>query len=357
MYNKGDNSINNIGGRITPEEAAEINKKGEQTAEFDREQLIAYREQLSAYSDLFYDTFDYDADAVFIAPVFLERYDELGKKNGYKLGRIDRAEVLKPFRLDIDEEETPQIDWTEVDNAAQSMRSMLENTQKALLKHESDLRVINGLLKLDYDDIVYSVNNIEAAINAEKSGAGITPVESILSKIQATIKKIEEFNKKAKEVYKPVQQPAPPVQPATRDKKFMPSRREATGHLREFNNIDNDHLGLSNAQKISFARVSALPDFIESSEWELNINSYLSNMGTLINSERSIKSPNVVVTIRYDEHLQDGNVVHHVFPNLLLQVAQADNSGNKYNHIRLENPLLIKIDSILFDKKEDGTFV
>jgi hypothetical protein len=35
-YNKGDDSLNNIGGRLTPEEAAEINKKGEQTAEFDR---------------------------------------------------------------------------------------------------------------------------------------------------------------------------------------------------------------------------------------------------------------------------------------------------------------------------------
>lgn len=357
VYSKGDDSLNNIGGRITPEEAAEINKKGEQTAEFDRQQLVAYRKQLSAYSDLFYDTFDYDADAVFIAPVFLQRYDEHGGKNGYKLGRIDRAEVLKPFRLDIDEEETQEIDWTEVDNASQSMRSMLENTQKALLKHETDLRVISGLLKLDYDDIVYSVNNIEATINAEKSGAGITPIESILSKIQATIKKIEEFNDKAKEVYKPIQQPAPPVQPTHRDKKFMPSRREATGRLYEFNNIDNTRLGFSKAQKIAFARVSALPDFIESSEWELNVDAYLRNMGTNMLSQLSEKNPNIQVTIRYDEHLQDGKVVHHVFPNLLIQAAQVDNEGNRYSHVRQENPLLIKIDSLLFDKNENGSLV
>jgi hypothetical protein len=101
---------------------------------------------LWAYTDLYELTFDEMTEDVIIAPIYIERYDEIGGKTGFKLGRIDRAEVLKPFRLDLEVENEPEIDWTEVDNAVSSMDDMFSKTQQALSKHVSDLRVIDGRL-------------------------------------------------------------------------------------------------------------------------------------------------------------------------------------------------------------------
>ena len=102
---------------------------------------------MAAYDWLYYDTFDgEEADGVIIAPIYIERYDEMGGKNGFKLGRIDRAEVLKPFRLDLEVENEPEIDWTEVDNSMASVDDMFSKTQQSLSKHTSDLRVIDGRL-------------------------------------------------------------------------------------------------------------------------------------------------------------------------------------------------------------------
>lgn len=359
-YKKGDDSIINVDRRrYSPEESREINKSEDFVAEFDREQLITYKDQLATYDWLYYDTFDgEEADGVFIAPIYVERYDETGGKDGFKLGRIDRAEVLKPFRLDLEVENEPEIDWTEVDNAVSSMDDMFSKTQQALSKHVSDLRVIDGRLQLDYIDIKNQISAVKQVIDAEKNGSGTVPVETILSKVQSIIQKIQEFNQKAKEIYKPKPSAAPPIQPPTGGHKFNPSLREATGLLYRYNNVDLERLKfLKKAQIQALARISALPDFIENSVWELNVGAYLRNMGTLMMSERSISKPNIVFSIKYDEHLQNGSVIHHSFDNLLIQAATTDSSGKPYTHIRRENPLLRTIDSILFDRKENGDLV
>ena len=124
---------------------------------------------------------------------------------------------------------------------------------------------------------------------------------------------------KAKEIYKPKPPVAPPIQPPTGGHKFNPSLREATGLLYRYNNVDLERLKfLKKAQIQALARISALPDFIENSVWELNVGAYLRNMGTLMMSERSISKPNIVFSIKYDEHLQNGSVIHHSFDNLLI---------------------------------------
>jgi hypothetical protein len=89
--------------------------------------------------------------------------------------------------------------------------------------------------------------------------------------------------------------------------------------LYRYNNVDLERLKfLKKAQIQALARISALPDFIENSVWELNVGAYLRNMGTLMMSERSISKPNIVFSIKYDEHLQNGSVIHHSFDNLLI---------------------------------------
>jgi len=105
------------------------------------------------------------------------------------------------------------------------------------------------------------------------------------------------------------------------------------------------------AKRKAFERVTALPDFIENSEWELNVPSYL-RQNTSIRIGARANRPQINLTIRYKEHMADGSVLDHVFGGLMVQVRTQLDDGTEITNQRLQNPLLLKIDSLLFDIDE-----
>ena len=364
-YEKNSDSVISLNQfeRFSPKDADEKRKDGVYDYEFDRQQLQQYRKQIAIYKYLFEQQFEIPVTRTYINPIYVTRSygkNYFGNTHNGVLEEITNAFPFEQFEIEPDNSilkdedssinENPEpIDWTRVDQEINQINESFDKTKRALQRKGA---FVHGSLLSQWNDLVRNVKNINDSV-LDKKNNGIIPEESLYSQLAFVRKSIDDFNEEARSVYSNQQQQSQiqtqPVQPQGRQ--FNAQQREATGEAEYFNHIAVKKLPTtwSEQKKRDFERVSALPDFIINSVWELNTPRYLRMMGTLRNGTIAENTPFISIIIRYTEHTADGKTINHIFADLALQPALYLGDGTKITNQRAQNPLIQKIDSILYD--------
>lgn len=374
-FDKNVDSLSSIDWRkrMSPKEAREYNRNNTTTsAEFDRAQLASYSKQLAMYSELIHQMFGEAPRKMYIAPIYLQRLSGnnpiTGKADQGVLKEIVKAEPFAFFEIqpDMSVITTSAYDWSEVDAKLNVINHEFDQARQDIVKNPI---MLDANLLSVWNDIVKRVNNINEAIKEAKDGE-VAPEDTILSELAKLIQDIQQFNDDVRQFRAKKEAPTQgPMQQNGKGHQFRVEKRYETGELRTmYNNIDYSalfdvdvngniiwkrNIQWDQAKKKAFERVTALPDFIENSEWELNVPSYL-RQNTSIRVGLRANRPQINLTIRYKEHTADGNVIDHVFGGLMVQVRTQLDDGTEITNQRLQNPLLLKIDSLLFDIDENG---
>lgn len=349
--------------RYSPEQVFKYNMSNDQNFEmkFDQQQIDEqYKKQLTLYKYLFEQITEIPIHKMYIAPIYVESVPgklPSGQTDMSILGGIlkNRAIplrhiIISPAELSeiIIDNEDEDVDWSIIDKELDDINTKFEKTRSALRKHGAT----PDTLSVPFTDLTNRINALIDVIQEAKEGNTV-PEDSLLSEIAEIKNKIDEFNNTARDFFKN-NQPTPPTPPAGHQ--FNAQKRDATGELVRYNNIDSREQAFPKyytREKIEdFKRVTALPDFIENSVWELNVKSYMRINGTV--GSRGEQNPNINISITYTENLPNGKQIKHVFDNLLIQVAKELPDGTKITNQRKQNPLIQKIDSILFEADEQG---
>ena len=379
-YNKKSTTGTPIKGVQLHELDTELKNLGEdETIEFNRQSLEGYRKQLSVYRHLLKLQHGINVKHMFIAPILVSHKQGKNEVTGfvdssnYVFGGFNEGGIrpYKVFRIEPDnsifeqhEPEPDPINYDEIDALLNSVSDNFEKTSKALFNKKDQFP--SGELLNEFAIIKEAVDKAISAVDALKDGRAIEE-QSVRDYIQAAQLVIDNFNNIAREFFtkkqSESQQPIQPVQnggiPNTpQGHQLNPEKRDAYGEYRKYNNLEIRKVptGWSQQKWRDFKRVSTLPDFLEKSRWELNTKSYIRLMGTILNGQLVAEKPSINVTIYYTEHKSDGSIVEHQFGGILMHIAD-ENNGVKMQNKRLESPLIQKIDSILFDKKADGSLI
>lgn len=359
-------SINNST-RMSPREARRYAKDNlDRTAEFDRTQLIQYAKQIAIYGELMKQTFGESPKRMYIAPIYLKRLPK--EKDPGALDVIESAEPFAYFEIEPDAAiVTPKrYDWSEIDAKFDKIVESHDLLKQDIVKGKI---FIGGEQLTKYNDVVARINRLGSSIHDLKN-QNLVPEDSVQSELAEIVTDLQNLREEVKN-NKPVEQPVvstpQPSNPSRHN--FNPTSREATGELRTmYNNVDYNQLFTiqgdgtvlwkrnvqwSDEKRKAFIRVTALPDFIENSRWELNVPAYMRS-NTSIRTGQRANRPTVPITIYYDEN-HDGTVTHHQFGGLLMQVRTNLDDGTVITNQRKQNPLLLKIDSLLYDFNADDT--
>lgn len=377
-YMKNSDSTSPVDNRkYNPEEAKQIRKEGSFDIGFDRQFLQGYRQQIALYKYLFEQQFQIPVKNTYIGPIYIER--KYGKVNGVtSYGVLDEITNAVPFRhfeitpdnsiLKDNEEDVEEIDWTRVNRELDDINNQFNKSLNAIKRRGG---IVHGSLLSVWNDLVGHVKDINDSVKDKKSG-NIVPEQALYDQLASVRKEIDDFNDAARKVYSSEQQPPkppqPPVQnppqqnpqqPQPRGRIFNWEQREATGELEHYNNIAVKELPKTwdKSKKEAFRRVTSLPDFIMNSVWELNTPRYLRMMGTLRHGTMAENTPFISIVVRYTEHTTDGKIINHIFADLALQPSMYLADGTQIVNQRAQNPLIQKIDALLYDVDDNGNLV
>lgn len=330
---------------------------------FERAIKGPYRAQITVYSRLLETQHpNVTVRGLYIAPVKLIKEEHknptTNRKDPNVYAGIKQTSVEKLIKIEKDprflDKSAPaeEISYDEIDSKTNELKTRFNKAHNYIIGQFGN---IPTQLQQEYSNILASIQNLDNAINSLKNENAV-PEQALFDEIMFIMGIIEDFAHDVKSV---VQQQQTIKKPQTTGgipnnptaHAFVWEDKGATGELIKYNNIDvrvRPH-GIDQNKWEDFKRVSALPDFIESSIWELNVSHYIREMGTLMVGSKT-KNPTILVSIKYTEHKPDGTTVDHVFGNMMLQVAQVLSDGTVIQNQRTQNPLIQKIDSLLFDR-------
>lgn len=351
-----------------------------ETIEFNRQSLSQYRKQLSVYRQLLKTQHPgIDVKNIFIAPVLVShkaglnpitnQYDDNvfggfneGGIRPYKVFNVtpdnslfDQAEPEPDPDDNVQQQQLDQL----IDDLTNRMEKINSGIEKMGWKNNIPVALFAQYIKMKS-----AIEAANVAIDAFEEQNTI-PDQTVFDHVNEAKLAIDEFSAAANRYVQQQLQTQQAVQPTTPEggipntpegHNLNADQRDPYGEYFRYNNLElrKKPQGWSDQKWKDFKRVSALPDFLEHSTWELNVKSYIRVMGSVMNSERSISKPSLNVTIRYVEHLADGTTKTHIFGGVLLHVQLQFANGTKLTHVRKQSPLLQKIDSILYDVLEDG---
>lgn len=186
-------------------------------------------------------------------------------------------------------------------------------------------------------------------INSNANTSDLQTCRKTISDSQTTIGQLQDLEVRVNNEIQQYDASNPPVIPEK--PRLNSNRKVSLGQTILYNCLDMFNENFVNKD---LQRVSALPDFMRSAVFEIDVDTYEK---TRVYGGKRIATPTCYVTITYDEHLSDGSVKHHKFDKIKLLFARSDGQGKRFDQNldgQNASPLLAKIESLLANPENKG---